>query len=110
MRHVTNHEPCGPLRLTKRAILDLPNHTGVKNLHLLLLHALLLLADVVEAALQVVAALQRLLELGLHVDDLRGGRRERPRVTEEPPTRAALKRSERTKTSLPTSSAVSFSR
>lgn len=43
-----------------------------KNLHLLFVHALLLFADVIEAPLQVVAALQRLLELSLHVVDLRG--------------------------------------
>lgn len=43
-----------------------------RKLHSLLLHALLLFADVIEAALQVVAALQRLLELDLHVVDLRG--------------------------------------
>lgn len=67
----------------------------VKNLHLLLLHALLLLADVVEAALQVVAALQRLLELGLHVDDLRGMKRAAAYYRGN--RHAALKRFERTK-------------
>lgn len=36
-------------------------------LHLLLLHDLLLFAHVSEASLQVIAALQSLLKLGLHV-------------------------------------------